>query len=259
MEKLYKRFIIIILMPVIVAAFPFLMFASADTDTAYDWYFKPTNDNSQPEVIPEVNFLNDYDVIYLGNKDKKTLYLTFDAGYDNGYHTAILDTLKQKNVKAAFFVDGNFVKTNPDIVKRMANEGHLVCNHSKNHPDMTKYSSFDEYSEQINGWNDLLKELGITPNGYFRFPSGKFSKRALEYNKELGLTTVFWSFAYYDWVESDQPSVDSAKQKIYSRVHNGAVLLLHSTSKTNSQILPDIIDDLTSQGYSFEPLTSFKK
>ena len=259
MEKLYKRFIIIILIPVIVAAFPFLMYANADSEKAYDWYFKPTNDNSQPEVIPEADFLDDYNTVYLGNKDEKTLYLTFDAGYDNGYHTDILDTLKQKNVKAAFFVDGNFVKTNPDLVKRMANEGHLVCNHSKNHPDMTKYSDFSEYSEQINGWNDLVKQLGITPNGFFRFPMGKFSKRALEYNEQLGVTSVFWSFAYYDWVDDDQPSQDTAKDKIFSRVHNGAVLLLHSTSKTNAQILADVIDKLTADGYTFKSLTEFKK
>lgn len=259
MERIYKRFLMIIILPVIIAAFPFLMYANADSDVAYDWYFKPTTDNSQPEVIPEADFLDNYDVIYLGNKDEKTLYLTFDAGYDNGCHTDILDTLAQKNVKAAFFVDGNFVKTNPDIVKRMASEGHLVCNHSKNHPDMTKYADLSEYREQINGWNDLVTDLGITPSGYFRFPSGRFSKRALEYNKELGLTTVFWSFAYYDWVESDQPTQADAKQKIYSRVHNGAVLLLHSTSETNAKILPDVIDDLTAQGYTFKPLTEFKK
>ncbi len=259
MEKLYKRFLIIIILPVIIAAFPFLMYANADSDKAYDWYFKPTTDNSQPEVIPEAEFLDNYDVIYLGNKDEKTLYLTFDAGYDNGYHTKILDTLKQKNVKAAFFVDGNFVKTNPDIVKRMVSEGHLVCNHSKSHPDMTKYADISEYREQINGWNELVTNLGITPSGYFRFPSGRFSKKALEYNKELGLKTVFWSFAYYDWVESDQPSESDAKQKIYSRIHNGAVLLLHSTSKTNAKILPDVIDDLTAKGYTFKPLTEFKK
>lgn len=259
MEKLYKRFITIILVPVIVAAFPFLMYANADSERAYDWYFKPADDNTQPEVIPEADFLDSYDTIYLGNKDEKTLYLTFDAGYDNGYHTAILDTLKQKNVKAAFFVDGNFVKSNPELVKRMSSEGHLVCNHSKNHPDMTKYSSFDDYSAQINGWNELVTQLGITPNGFFRFPMGKFSKRALEYNKQLGITSVFWSFAYYDWVEDDQPSPDSAKKKIYSRIHNGAVLLLHSTSKTNAHILPDVIDRLTADGYTFKPLTEFKR
>lgn len=259
MEKFYKRVIMLIIVPVIVAAFPFLMYANADSEKSYDWYFKPANDNLQPEVIPEADFIDNYDTVYLGNKDEKTLYLTFDAGYDNGFHDDILDILKQKNIKAAFFVDGNFVKTNPDIVKRMSEEGHLVCNHSKNHPDMTKYADFNEYKEQIEGWNGFVKELGITPTNFFRFPMGKFSKRALEYNKQLGVTSVFWSFAYYDWVEDDQPSHEDAMNKICSRVHNGAVLLLHSTSKTNAEILPDIIDRLTVDGYTFKSLTEFKK
>ncbi len=258
-EKIYKRFLGLIALPVIIAAFPFLVLAGSSDSVAYDWYFKPTADNTQPQVIPEADFIDDYDVIYLGNDSDRSLYLTFDAGYDNGYHQSILDTLKQKGVKAAFFVDGNFVKTNPDIVKRMHSEGHLVCNHSLSHPDMTSYSDFESYSKQINEWNTLVENLGITPNGFFRFPSGRFSKRALEYNKSLNITSVFWSFAYYDWDNNDQPSHDSAKEKIYSRVHSGAVMLLHSTSKTNCEILGDVIDTLREKGYEFKSLESIQK
>ena len=259
MEKIYKRFLAFILLPVITALFPFLVYADTGDFQAYDWYFKPTSDNTQPEVIPEAPFISDYKVLYMGNADEKTLYLTFDAGYDSGYHTKILDTLKLKNVKAAFFLDGNFVKTNPNIVKRMFDEGHLVCNHTLKHPDMTSLRDFETYSKQITEWNKLIEDLGCTPTGYFRFPSGRFSKTALDYNEKLGLTTVFWSFAYYDWDEKDQPDHTSAKDKIYSRVHNGAVMLLHSTSKTNCEILPDIIDDLRLLGYTFKPLTDFRK
>lgn len=259
MEKFYKRFLAFILLPVITAVFPFLVYAETGDNQPYDWYFKPTTDNTQPQVIPEADFISEYNILYLGNADEKTLYLTFDAGYDSGYHTSILDTLKQKNVRAAFFVDGNFVKTNPDLIKRMYDEGHLVCNHTLKHPDMTALTDFETYSKQITEWNKLIEDLGYTPTGYFRFPSGRFSKTALEYNKRLDLTTVFWSFAYYDWVEDDQPSPSSAKDKIYSRVHNGAVILLHSTSKTNSEILPDIIDDLRLYGYTFKSLDEFKK
>lgn len=258
MELVYKRFLAFIIIPVIIAAFPFLVFASDDENTSYEWYFKPNNTNTRPEVIPEATFINDYDVMYCGSDTDKAIYLTFDAGYDSGEHNAILDTLKQKKVKAAFFVDGNFVKSNPDIIKRMYNEGHLVCNHTKSHPDMTSYSSFEEYSKQITEWEQLIKDLGYKPTKYFRFPSGKFSKQALEYNKQLGLKTVFWSFAYYDWVDDAQPTHEYAKNKIYSRVHNGAILLLHSTSKTNSQILGDVIDDLMGNGYYFETLDNFK-
>lgn len=259
MEKLYKRFLAFIIMPVVIAAFPFLVFANTGAAAPYDWYFKPTDDNSQPQVIPEADFIDDYDTIYMGSADSPVLYLTFDAGYDNGYHEKILDTLKEKNVKAAFFVDGNFVKSNPDLIKRMDAEGHLVCNHSLKHPDMTKYNSFEEYKKQITGWEELISDLGLTPQKYFRFPSGRFSKQALEYNQQLGLKTVFWSFAYYDWEQDNQPSCQAAMDKIYSRVHNGAVLLLHSTSKTNCEILLQVIDDLRSKGYTFESLDDFKK
>ena len=259
MEKLYKRFVLFILLPVVFAAFPFLIFASSKDSSPYDWYFKPTDDNTQPQLCPEADFLKDYDVISIGNANEKTLYLTFDAGYDNGYHTAILDALKQKNVSAAFFVDGNFVKSNPEIVKRMESEGHLVCNHSLKHPDMTKIVDFSLYEKQITEWENLVADIGVTPQKYFRFPSGRFSKLALEYNKKLGIKTVFWSFAYYDWDEKEQPDNKAALEKIYSRVHNGAVLLLHSTSQTNSEILVEMIDTLRSQGYTFKSLVDFKK
>lgn len=259
MEKIYKRFIAFIIIPVVAAAYPFLIFANPQNSQPYDWYFKPTSDNSQPDVIPEAGFIDEYNTVYLGNPDEKTLYLTFDAGYDNGFHTTILDTLKDKNVKAAFFVDGNFVKTNPDIVKRMYNEGHLVCNHTLKHPDMTKLVDFGAYEKQVTEWEELILQLGLKPTKYFRFPSGRFSKLALDYNERLGLKTVFWSFAYYDWDEKDQPSQSGAKEKIYSRIHNGAVILLHSTSETNSKILPDVIDKLRLDGYTFESLENFKK
>lgn len=257
MEKTYKRFLVIILIPVIIAAFPFLVFATASDTAAYDWYFKPTEDGSRPELCPEADFLSDFDVITVDKSDEKVLYLTFDAGYDNGYHKMILDTLSQKDVPAAFFVDGNFVKSNPDIVRRMQNEGHIVGNHSKSHPDMTTLHDFSEYSKQISEWEDAVKALGLTPSKYFRFPMGRFSERALEYNKRLGVTSVFWSFAYFDWDNDKQPTHAEALDKIYSRVHDGAVLLLHSTSRTNAEILSQVIDKLKSDGYSFKSLDDY--
>lgn len=253
MEKVYKRFIILVMLPVVIAALPFLVTASGGADAPYDWYFKPETENRRPQVIPEADFLDKYDVIYLG-ADEPTLYLTFDAGYDSGRHAQILDALRDKNVRAAFFLDGNFVKNEPELVKRMAAEGHLVCNHSLTHPDMTKLTSFDEYAGQITGWEERVNALGITPGRYFRFPSGRFSEKALEYNGRLGITSVFWSFAYYDWVENDQPAPEAALSKICSRVHNGAVMLLHSTSATNAEILPRLIDTLREKGYSFKRL-----
>ena len=258
MEKIYKRFLIIILIPVIAAAFPFLVFAGTDT-AAYDWYFKPATDHSTPILCPEAQFLENYDVIDVDTSGEKVLYLTFDAGYDNGYHKMILDTLFDKKVSATFFVDGNFVKQNPDIVSRMQKEGHIVGNHSKSHPDMTTLHDFNEYSKQITEWEDSVSALGLTPSKYFRFPMGRFSERALEYNKRLGITSVFWSFAYYDWDNDKQPTHADALDKIYSRVHDGCVLLLHSTSRTNAEILPQIIDKLRADGYTFKSLDDYER
>ena len=198
-------------------------------------------------------------MLALGSPDEKILYLTFDAGYDNGYHQFILDTLKEKNVPATFFVDGNFVKSHPSLVIRMNEEGHIIGNHSENHADMTTLADFDSYSKEITEWEACVKDLDITPSKYFRFPMGRFSERSLAYNKRLDITSVFWSFAYYDWDTNSQPSEDVAFQKICSRVHNGAVLLLHSTSKTNCAILPRVIDKLRAEGYTFKSLDEFKK
>ena len=250
MEKFYKKFVILVLLPVVLASFPFLVIASDPKSAPYDWYFKPTNDGSRPEVIPEADFIDGYDVLYLG-ADEPTLYLTFDAGYENGCTAKILNALRDKNVRAAFFLDGNFVKSNPELVKRIAAEGHLVCNHSKNHPDMTKYRTFEEYSAQITDWEEQVSALGVTPQKLFRFPAGRFSERALEYNERLGVRSVFWSFAYCDWLQDDQPEPSAAMEKICSRVHNGAVMLLHSTSATNAEIMPELIDRLRAMGYNF--------
>ncbi len=258
MEKTYKRFLVIILIPVIIAAFPFLVFASVTDTAAYDWYFKPTDDGTVPELCPEAQFLSDYDVIDVDKSGEKVLYLTFDAGYDNGYHKMILDTLFDKKVPAAFFIDGNFVKQNSDIVRRMQLEGHVIGNHSKSHPDMTTLHDFSAYSKQITEWEDSVTDLGLTPSKYFRFPMGRFSERALEYNKRLGVTSVFWSFAYYDWDNDKQPTHAEAFDKIYSRVHDGAVILLHSTSRTNAEILSRVIDKLRADGYTFKSLEDYK-
>jgi peptidoglycan-N-acetylmuramic acid deacetylase len=229
---------------------------SADP-TGYDWYFKPNQEHLQPQVANEVDF-SGKNVIYCGDANQKKVSITFDAGYDKGTHASILNTLKAKKVSATFFVDGNFLKSNQEIVKRMASEGHTIGNHTLNHPDMTKLTDFEVYKEQIQGWNDILAGYGMKPSGYFRFPSGRFSARALEYNEKLGLKTVFWSFAYYDWVEGDQPAPEAALEKIMSRMHNGCVLLLHSTSETNATLLGDLIDALRAEGYEIVPLAKMQ-
>ncbi|MBQ8894738.1 MAG: polysaccharide deacetylase family protein [Clostridia bacterium] len=250
-----KDLMMFLAVPLLIVSLLFMMSAggSVTSTEGFEWYFKPNETHTQPEVIGEVDF-EGYDVLYCGNESEKKVSITFDAGFENGCHTPILDTLKEKGVQAAFFLDGNFLKQNEEIVKRMAAEGHIIGNHTLNHADMTKLTDLATYRQQVEGWNDILTGYGLTPSGYFRFPCGKFSERALEYNKQLGLTSVFWSFAYYDWVENDQPAPEAALQKIMSRMHNGCVLLLHSTSKTNTEILGTLIDRLRAEGYEIVPL-----
>lgn len=254
--KLCKNLMIFLLSPILVITLLFLMSAagSLSSTQGVEWYFEPNEEHQQPSVVNTIP-LEGREVLYLGNPQTKKIALTFDAGFDNGYHATILDALSAKKVTGTFFLDGNFLRKNPDLVARMAEEGHIIGNHTLNHADMTALTDFSTYKEQIEGWNTLLREQGLTPSGYFRFPCGKFSERALDYNEKLGLTSVFWSFAYYDWVEAEQPEPKAAIEKIMSRMHNGCILLLHSTSATNAQILPELIDRLRAEGYEIVALS----
>lgn len=254
MNKTLVRFAVWILLPAVLAALPLV--GMAHGETAYDWYFKPNDTHTRPVAVPEAEFVSDYSAVKWLGADKKQLYLTFDAGYDNGNLPKILDVLKQKGVKGAFFVDGNFVKSNPALVKRICAEGHILGNHSLSHADMSKLGDFEKYKQQIEGWNELVTEVGGTPSRYFRFPCGRFSETALRYNDKLGLTSVFWSFAYYDWDTENQPDTAAALQKVLSRTHNGCVLLLHSCSAANVAILPDYIDRMRTEGYEFLPISA---
>lgn len=250
----WKLIILYIVLPVLMVSMPFSWSAFAEKEAAYDWYFKANDTHTRPAVGPQVDFLGNYpDVITMG-PDQKEIYLTFDAGFDNGNMGKILDTLKEKKIPAAFFVDGNFVKKERELVARICNEGHILGNHSLNHADMSTLTDFEKYKEQIEGWNEAVKQVGGTATEFFRFPCGRFSETALKYNEKLGLKTVFWSFAYYDWDVNKQPDADAALEKILSRTHNGCVMLLHSVSSTNALILPDLIDQLQQQGYTFKSL-----
>lgn len=254
-----KDLMVFIAIPLLMVAAIFFLGAGGSTaDTqGYDWYFQPNEEHLQPQVATEVE-ISGHSVLYCGKAEAKKVCITFDAGFDKGTHAPILDTLKEKGVTASFFVDGNFLKQNEDLVRRMAAEGQIIGNHTLHHPDMTKLTDLSAYREEIDGWNEILRGYGIEPSGYFRFPQGRFSARALDYNELLGLKTVFWSFAYYDWVEGDQPDPQAALQKIMSRMHNGCILLLHSTSQTNAKILPTLIDQLRAEGYEIVPLTQIK-
>lgn len=229
--------------------------ASALATKGLNWYPHRIEGNPVPGVMPEAkNFFDRYNAVYMGDPSKQIVYLTFDAGYDNGNMPLILDALKAEGVRAAFFLDGNFVKRNPELVKRIAAEGHLVCNHTLNHPDMTKYATLQQYSAQLTGWEELVRALDVEPAKYLRPPSGIFSEQTLDFDRQLGYKTVFWSASYLDWDVNKQMAPAAALPKIMERVHNGAILLLHSVSATNAKILPQFIAELRAKGYSFGTL-----
>ena len=193
-----------------------------------------------------------YDGAYLGNTADKVLYLTFDAGYENGSTAKILDTLKAHQVPAAFFLVGNYIEKNADLVRRMAQEGHIVANHTMHHPDMSKLSDKAAFSKELTDLENLYRETtGQEMPKYYRPPQGLYSEDNLKMAKELGYKTVFWSLAYVDWNNDAQPTAQQAFSKLLPRTHDGAVVLLHSTSKTNAEILDELLTRWKDMGYRF--------
>ena len=199
--------------------------------------------------------LSRFDAAYIGDTQKKTIYLTFDAGYENGCTAKILDVLKSHNVPAAFFLVGNYIEKNADLVRRMVEEGHIVGNHTMHHYDMSKLSTKEAFSKELTDLETLFKETtGKDLPKYYRPPQGIYSKDNLLMAKELGYQTVFWSLAYMDWNNDAQPTAEEAYAKLLPRIHDGAVVLLHSTSQTNAAILDDLLTKWKDMGYSFESI-----
>lgn len=222
----------------------------------YNWYFQPRNDNTPPEGPKETSeLLSKYQCYYLGDTSEKVLYLTFDEGYEAGYTAPILDVLKKHNVKAAFFVVKPYITTNPDLIKRMVDEGHLVCNHSARHPSMASIVDEEKFKDELSDVEESFENItGKKMSKYFRPPMGKYSDLSLQYTQNYGYKTIFWSFAYMDWLTDKQPSHETAKKRIIQRTHNGGIMLLHAVSKTNAEILDDIITQWKSQGYELKTL-----
>ncbi len=200
-----------------------------------------------------------YNAYYRENTEEKVLYLTFDAGYENGYTEKILDVLKKQQVPAAFFLVGNYIETEPELVKRMVREGHIVGNHTYSHPDMSAISSVEDFEEELVSLETLYKDTtGKKMKKIYRPPQGKYSIQNLEMANELGYKTVFWSLAYVDWYEDQQPSREEAFKKMIPRIHPGAIILLHSTSKTNAEVLDQLIEKWKEQGYTFKSLDQLR-
>lgn len=197
-----------------------------------------------------------YDAAYLGNTEEKVLYLTFDAGYENGCTAQILDVLRDHNVPAAFFLVGNYLETQPELVQRMVREGHTVGNHTWHHYDMSKIASREAFAEELALVEAEYENItGQTMEKFYRPPQGTYNEENLKLAKELGYKTVFWSLAYVDWNNDDQPTAEQAFSKLIPRVHNGAVVLLHSTSATNAAILDSLLTQWEDLGYRFAPVS----
>ena len=222
------------------------------------WWFSRNSENIPPTAQQEINIAQ-YDAYYIGDTSEKIIYLTFDEGYEAGYTGQILDVLKENDVKAMFFVTGHYLNSQPELVKRMAEEGHLVGNHSYDHLDHTAISD-DEMVEDIESCQQLITEtIGYEMPKFFRPPSGVYSIRTLEKAQEMGYKTIFWSFAYKDWDVNSQKGAEYAFEQVTPYLHNGAILLLHAVSKDNAESLGDIIDYAKEQGYRFASLDELKE
>lgn len=225
--------------------------ASADGN----WGLSFPEDGQPPVGNATFEQLKQYDAYYRDDTGDKILYLTFDAGYENGNTAAILDALKKHDAPATFFVVGNYLTSSPDLVKRMQEEGHTVGNHTFHHPDMSAISTLEDFAKELQDVETLYDEITGQPlTKFYRPPQGKYSESNLKMARELGYRTFFWSLAYVDWYEDDQPSKEEAFDKLLSRIHPGAIVLLHSTSSTNAQILDELLTRWEEMGYTFGSL-----
>lgn len=219
------------------------------------WGLSFRQEGAPPIGNAGVDQLRRYDAVYIGDTTQKVLYLTFDAGYENGCTTQILDVLKKHQVSAAFFLVGNYIEKNADLVRRMAEEGHIVGNHTMHHSDMSRITQRETFSKELRDLEELYRQTtGQELPRYYRPPQGIYSEDNLKLAQELGYRTVFWSLAYVDWNNDAQPTPEQAFSKLMPRTHNGAVVLLHSTSRTNAQILDELLTRWEEQGYRFGTL-----
>ncbi len=250
-----KRDLVIIFGALITAVLLLLSQVVPDVVATGAWGLSFGTEGDTPSGPASREQLQKYDAVYVGNEDEKVLYLTFDAGYENGYTEKILDVLKKHDVKAAFFLVGDYLERNGDLVRRMVEEGHIVGNHTGSHPNMSKIATQEAFSKELSEVEDLFRDItGKELPKFYRPPQGVYSQQNLEHAQALGYKTVFWSLAYADWDNKKQPTREYALGKLLPRTHNGAVILLHSTSKTNAEILDDLLTRWESMGYRFQTI-----
>lgn len=233
--------------------------ATQTSNQKIGWGIKRDSEHNQPDVgLANQKILEDNNGICLGNKDKKIIYLTFDNGYEAGYTNNILDTLRQNEVKATFFITAHYLNTATEIVERMINEGHIIGNHTVNHKSMPEITN-EEIKEEVMRLHQSVYEKFGYEMKYIRPPKGEFSEKSIIETNNLGYQHVMWSFAYVDWDEKKQPDEEKAKKTILDNLHNGEIMLLHANSKTNANILDDVIKEIKAQGYEIKCLDEFEK
>lgn len=223
------------------------------------WGIKRNDNHSAPDLGKENKaIMDEYEGICLGNSEKKQIYLTFDYGFEAGYTPHILDVLKENDVKATFFITAHYVNTAGDLVERMIKEGHIIGNHTVNHKSMPTIS-LDQIKTEVMDLHQMIYTKYQYEMKYIRPPKGEYSRRTVAYTNSLGYKTVMWSFAYDDWEQDRQGREEYAKKKILDNLHNGEVMLLHGTSKDNSNILDEIIKETKKQGYEIKSLDEFER
>lgn len=221
------------------------------------WGIKRNDNHEQPDLgKSNQEILEKNNGIAMGNNTDKFIYLTFDEGYEAGYTAQILDTLKENDVKATFFITAHYLNTQPDLVKRMIDEGHIVGNHTVNHKSMPSLTE-EQINSEVMDLHKTIYEKFQYEMKYIRPPMGEFSEKSLNVTNSLGYKTVMWSFAYEDWNENKQPDEAASKQKILDNVHNGEIMLLHGNSRTNTNILGDVIKEIKGMGYEFKSLDEY--
>ena len=246
-----KRWLLILAVAVTILA-GILHFLPGQAITTGSWGLSFQKEGYAPKSPATAQELAQYDAAFLGDTTNKRIYLTFDSGYENGCTEKILDILKKHNVPAAFFLVGNYIERNPELVKRMISEGHIVGNHTMHHYDMSRMKEKESFAKELTDLEILYKQVtGQEMEKYYRPPQGIYSQENLEMAKEMGYKTVFWSLAYVDWDNHSQPSREQAMGKLLPRIHNGAVVLLHSTSQTNAEVLDEVLTEWKKMGYSF--------
>ena len=230
------------------------------SEQAENWGLGFGAEGNKPTGNASSEALKEYDAYYVGDDAEKVIYLTFDAGFENGNTEPILDALKKHNAPAVFFVVGHYLETAPELVKRMAGEGHIVANHTYSHPDMSKISDKTSFQKEMNDVADLYKEItGQEMEKFYRPPQGKYSESNLQMASEMGYKTFFWSLAYVDWYQDDQPTKEEAFDKLLKRIHPGAIVLLHSTSQTNGEIMDELLTKWEEMGYTFKSLSELSE